>query len=181
MRKTVLVFVGCLILMTGPAWAGGAFSLFGTYGETNDFNSSFGFGARVSFGGERLMGDFTATWFPSSNGVVAKNGSVNISDSLQVIPLDIGARWMFSPGSEFRPYVGAGASYTLVNLGQGTADDEWGYYGMAGFAIFLFDGNGGFYLEGIYRNTAVTLNYGSSSFDEDLGGFALSAGFMWTF
>jgi len=181
MRKTVLVLVGCLVMVTGPAWAGGAFSLFGTYGQTNQWNNSFGAGARVSFGGERFMGDLTATWFPSNNGVVAKSGNEKIYDNLQIIPLDIGVRWMFSPGSELRPYVGAGASYTLVSLSQGEADDEWGYYGMAGLGIFLFDGEGGFYLEALYRKTAATLDYGASSFDVDLGGFAGSVGFMWTF
>ena len=181
MRKTVLVLVGCLVLVTGPAWAGGAFSLFGTYGQTNEWNRSFGAGARVSFGGERLMGDFTATWFPSSNGTVAKNGSQNIYDTLQIIPLDIGLRYMFSPGSELRPYIGAGASYTLINLSSGSADDEWGYYGVAGFGIFMFDGGGGFYVELLYRKTEATLYYGGNSVDADLGGVAGTVGFTWTF
>ncbi len=181
MRKSVLVLVGCLVLVTGPAWAGGAFSLFGTYGQTNNWNNSFGAGARISFGGEQIMGDFTATWFPNNNGVVTTDGSMNIYDSLQIIPFDIGLRWMFSPGSELRPYIGAGATYTLIKLSSGSADDEWGYYGMAGLSIFLSDGNAGFYVEALYRQTAATFSYGSDSFDEDLGGLAGSVGFMWTF
>ena len=181
MRKTVLVLVGCLVLMTGPAWAGGAFSLFGTYGQINEYNGSLGAGARLSFGGERLMADVTATWFPSHNGVVAKNGSVEVFDSLQILPLEIGARWMFSPGSELRPYVGAGASYMLVNLSQGDADDEWGYYLMGGFGIFMWDEAGCFYFEALYRKADATLQYGSTSYDRSLGGFAGSIGFMWNF
>ena len=73
MRKIVLA-VGCMCLLTAPAWAGGGFSLFGTYGQVNDSVSSGGFGGRVSFGGQRLVVDLTATWFPASNGAIVKNG-----------------------------------------------------------------------------------------------------------
>ena len=122
MRKTVLVLVGCLVFVAGPAFGGVGFGLFGTYGETNQYNRSFGAGLRVSFGGERLMGDFTATWFPSRNGVVVKEGSFQINDSLQILPLELGLRWMFSPDSSLRPYLGIGGTYMLINLGTGNAD-----------------------------------------------------------
>jgi hypothetical protein len=181
MRKTVFVLVGCLVLVTGPAWADGAFSLFGTYGQINDYTSSFGAGARFSIGGERLMGDLTATWFPSHNGVVARDGGMDVYDSLQVIPLELGIRWMFSPGSELRPYVGAGASFMLVSLSSGDADDEWGWYAMGGFAVFLWDDAGGFYLEAVYREADATLQYGSIAYEKSLGGLAGTAGFMWRF
>ena len=65
MRKAVLVLVGCLVLCAAPAWAGGEFSLFGTYGEVTESNRSFGFGARISAGGESVMVDLTGTWFPA--------------------------------------------------------------------------------------------------------------------
>jgi len=179
MRKTVLVLVGCLVLMTAPAWAGD-FSLFGTYGQTNEWNNSFGIGARVSLGGERLMVDLTATWFPSKNGVVVKEYGNQIFDSLQAIPLDIGLRWVFSRGAEVRPYIGAGASYTLISLGSGSVDDEWGWYGIAGLNINAWEG-GGFYLEALYRKTEATLVYGGQSFKEDLGGVAGSIGVTFNF
>jgi len=178
MRKTVLVLVGCLILMTGPAWAGG-FSLFGTYGQTNQWNRSFGAGARVSLGGEKFMVDLTATWFPAKNGIVVKDGG-EIYDSLQIIPLDIGIRYVFSPGAEVRPYIGVGGSYTLVSLGSGSADDEWGYYGVAGLNFFGWDG-GGFFAEVLYRKTAAELQYGGNTWEEDLGGLAGSIGVVFNF
>src|SRR5512136_2537094 len=104
MRKSTLVLVGCLVLLAAPAWAGGAFSLFGTYGEVTESNRALGAGARLSLGGEWVLVDLTGTWFP---GVSA--GAFD--DDLQVEPLDLGLRLVFSPDSELRPYFGAGVTY----------------------------------------------------------------------
>ena len=179
MRRTVVVLVGCLLLMSAPAWAGG-FSLFGTYGQTNEWNRSFGAGLRVSVGGERLVVDFTGTWFPAKNGVVVRESGVEIFDSLQLIPLEIGLRWVFSRGSSVRPYLGAGGGYHLISLGSGSVDDEWGYYGIAGLNFYGWEG-GGFFVEAIYRKVEAKLEYGGAVYEEDLGGLGGTFGVTFKF
>lgn len=171
MRKIVLA-VGCMCLLTAPAWAGGGFSLFGTYGQVNDSVSSGGFGGRVSFGGQRLVVDLTATWFPASNGVIVKNGSFQIHDSIQIYPIELGLRYLFAPGGEFRPYVGGGASWILTDVQTGSMDDDLGFYILAG--MVWGDGRGvdGF-VEGLYRRAQTEVDYGAEGrWGVDLGGFA---------
>ena len=180
MRKTVLVLVGCLVLTAAPAWAGGAFSLFGTYGQINDYNSTFGGGARLTLGGESFVVDLTGTWYPSVNGTAVKTGDGAIFGQIQLIPFDLGLRWIFAPGSELRPYVGAGASYALVDFSGGDSDDEFGYYLLAGFHIFGW-GNGGMYVEGMYRWLDGHFYVGGVEYEERVGGFAGTFGVSFTF
>ena len=177
MRKTVLVLVGCLVLAAAPAWAGGAFSLFGTYGQVNSDNNTYGAGARVSLGGESFLVDLTATWYPSVNGMVVREGSSAVFDSIQFIPIDLGVRYLFGSGSELRPYIGAGGSYGLVQLGSGEADDEFGYYGVAGFQLGSRPG-GGLFFEVIYRWIETDVAAGGAVYESQrFGGLAGSVGF----
>jgi hypothetical protein len=174
MRKSVLVLVGCLVLFAAPAWAGGAFSLFGTYGEVTGSNSSFGFGSRISVGGESVMVDLTGTWFPSRSAGA-------FDDELQVIPFDLGLRLLFAPGRETRPYVGAGVTYMMVDLSDREVDDPTGYYLLAGLNLEAGE-KFGFFLEAIYRNADATVDEGGpSEFEETIGGIAGSFGVFWSF
>lgn len=174
MRKSVLVLVGCLALCAAPAWADGAFSLFGTYGEVTEANRSFGFGARVSVGGESVMVDLTGTWFPARS-------AGEFDDDLQVIPFDLGLRLVLAPGSEARAYVGAGVSYMLINLSDREVDDPTGYYLLAGLNIDAGKATG-FFFEAIYREADATIDEGNpSEFDATMGGLAGSLGVYWKF
>lgn len=180
MRKSVLVLVGCLLLSAAPTWAGGAFHLFGTYGEVTQVDRSFGFGARGSIGGDRLVVDLTATWFPSRTGTVVDKNGIVTQDKVQIIPFDLGLRFVFAPGSELRPYIGAGVSYVLINLSEGSADNETGYYALAGL-IFQTGAASGFFAEAIYRNAEATVSYAGVDYDRNFGGVAGSLGIFWTF
>jgi len=174
MRKAVLVLVGCLVLCAAPAWAGGEFSLFGTYGELTESNRSFGFGARISAGGESVMVDLTGTWFPARSAGA-------FDDDLQVIPLELGLRLLFAPGSELRPYVGAGVSYMLINLSDREIDDPTGFYLLAGLSL-KGGKSTGFFLEAIYREADATVDEGNpSEFEATIGGLAGSLGVFWKF
>ena len=180
MRKIVLA-VGCICLLAAPAWAGGGFSLFGTYGQVNDYTSSGGLGARVSFGGQTLLVDLTATWFPERSSVVVKNGGFQINDSLQIYPVELGLRYLFAPGEEFRPYVGGGVSWILTDVQNGSMDDELGYYILAG--MVWGDGRGveGF-VEGLYRRAQTDVDYGAEGrWSVDLAGFAAVGGIVIVF
>ena len=174
MRKSLLVLVGCLVLSAAPAWALGAFSLFGTYAEVTEDNRALGAGARFSLGSQRVMVDLTATWFP---GVSAGD----FDEDLQVVPFDLGLRLVLAPGSALRPYVGAGVTYMAINLSERDVDDPTGFYALAGLNIKAGDRKGVF-LEAIYREADATVtDFDGSEFDEDFGGIAGSVGFYWVF
>jgi hypothetical protein len=174
MRKALLVLIGCLVLCAAPAWAGGEFSLFGTYGEVTEANRSFGFGARVSVGGESVMVDLAGTWFPARS-------AGDFDEDLQVIPFDLGLRLLFAPGSDVRPYVGAGATYMAINLSDREVDDPTGYYLLAGFS-FKAGKTTAVFCELIYREADATVDEGSpSEFEATVGGVAGSIGFYWKF
>jgi hypothetical protein len=180
MRKIVLA-VGCMCLLAAPAWAGGGFSLFGAYGQVNDYTSSGALGARVSFGGQKLLVDLTATWFPERTSTIVKSGSLIISDSIQIYPVELGLRYVFAPGAEFRPYVGGGASWILTDVQRGSMDDELGFYLLAG--MVWGDGRGveGF-VEGLFRRAQTDVDYGASGrWSVDLGGFGAVAGIVIVF
>ncbi len=179
MRKTVLVLVGCLALMAAPAWAGGAFSLFGTYGQVNDNNNSYGAGARLTLGGESFVVDLTGTWYPKVNGIVVDDPGVTIFDGIQMIPFDLGIRYVFAKGSGLRPYIGAGGSYALINVSGADVDDEFGYYGLAG--LHYGTGGGGLFVEVQYRWLDSEISSGGVTYEESIGGLAGTVGVSFNF
>jgi hypothetical protein len=180
MRRTVLV-VACLTLLAAPAWAGGGFHLFGTYGEINDWSNTAGFGARLSVGGERWIFDLTATWFPERSTKIGEADGWSGYDDLQILPIEAGVRYVFAPKSHWRPYLGAGVSYFVLDLNQGRVDDEVGYYGMLGL---LWHGDRGFGLYGevLYRQADVTYTLDEGlDIKDKVGGFAGSFGVVFVF
>ena len=56
MRKAFLVLGICILAV--PAWAGGGYSLFGTWSEINEDASAPGAGMRVSIGGKHRVLEF---------------------------------------------------------------------------------------------------------------------------
>jgi hypothetical protein len=180
MRRIVLV-LGLCTLLAGSAWAGGGLHLFGTYGELNEFEKSGGAGGRISVGGEKLVVDLTMTWFPERSGGVVDSGGATIFDELQIVPIEVGLRYVFAPGKELRPYLGAGVSWFVVDLNTGSVDDEAGYYGLAG--LVWGDGVGlDLFGEVIYREATVTADYGfAGDFDIDVGGLAAAVGVLIVF
>jgi hypothetical protein len=180
MRRTVLV-VACLTLLASPAWAGGGFHLFGTYGQINEWNETIGFGARVSVGGEKVIFDLTGTWYQERSTKIGSAGGSDRFDDLQIAPIELGVRYVFSPGRDWRPYIGGGLSLVVTDLEEGRVDDEAGYYGMFGV---LWHGGGAFGLYGelVYRQAEVTYELEDGArFDEDVGGVAGNFGIMFVF
>jgi hypothetical protein len=178
MRRIVLVFVGCCLL-AGPAWAGGGFSLFGAYSEITDSGRSIGAGARLSLGGESVLFDLTATAFfqDVNTGHLGLPGTSDVS----IAPIEIGGRYLFGRGRDFRPYLGLGASYLLVDVSGGDADDEFGAYGLVGL-VFGANGKVQLYGEMVYRYSEITVDYGAYGKSEvEICGFGIAAGFNFTF
>jgi hypothetical protein len=177
MRKIVLA-LGIVCLLAAPAWAEGEFSLFGAYERVTSNDSSIGGGGRLSLNLRIVSFDLTATWLPQKGNVDVLGGAV---DKIQTTPVDLGVRVRFSPGSEFRPYVGGGISYFFNALEFGEVDDEVGFYLSLGF-IGLADRPVRWYAEAIYRMAEIEADFGvQGKVKEDIGGFGVTAGLAFSF
>jgi hypothetical protein len=180
MRRILLV-LGIGLLLVGPAWAEGQFTLFGTYGEMTEKARGIGAGARLGWAWKSVALDLTGTWLPQKSTDVITEGGAQVTDDLRITPLELGVRFMLSPGPEFRPFVSAGLSYFLVDAGGGSTDDEAGYYVSAGF-LYGPGQRSKILGEVIYRDATTTVDYPDHGGREiDIGGFAVSAGIMFVF
>lgn len=179
MRKTLLVLGICCVL-AAPAWAGGGFSLFGSYSEVSSEGQALGFGGRVTIGGLGWVGDLSWTWYPTENGILTIDG---IRDNIQITPLDMGFRYIFKNQGSFKPYLGAGATFFWVNLDRIDADNAWGGYAVAGFNLGRHRTK--FFAEVLYRFAESNVAYRHPSEPVwgkmDVGGFAVNAGLNWGF
>ena len=179
MRKALLVLTICIL--AAPAWAGGGYSLFGSYGAVDNNEFALGAGMRLSLGGERWMGDLTWTWYQNVNGVDTVAG---FEDTIQVIPTELGIRFLMNPRGSVIPYLGGGLTFFYVNLNDGNADNPVGAYGV--FGINFSGTKTKFFVEAVYRyaQSDVTYRYAGDEQWEgtmDVGGFAVNAGIVWTF
>ena len=178
MRKALLVLGICVL--AAPAWAGGGYSLFGTYGSVDNHEFALGIGARVTVGGDNIVGDFTATWYQKVSGVGTIDGR---DDSMQLIPVEAGIRFILNPKGSVIPYLGGGLSFFYVNLNDGNASNPVGAYAI--FGINFGGKRTKFMAEALYRYGKADVSY-SGSGDQveasmDVGGFAANVGIMWTF
>lgn len=179
MRKALLVLAICILAV--PAWAGGGYSLFGTWSEINEDGSALGAGMRLTVGGNNWVGDLSWTWLENQDDVATIAG---FTDKLQVMPTDLGVRYLFNTQGSFKPYIGAGATFFYVNANDGNADNAWGGYAMLGFNLGKSQTR--FFAEAIYRYGSTDISYQQSSIDVisgsmDVGGFGVNAGVMWAF
>ena len=180
MRRIFLV-LGCCCLLASPAWAGGGFSIFGSYSEITENDRGIGAGGRLSLGGESLVFDLTATWLPQASTTIIREGGAPVSDDIGITPLEIGGRYIFSAGNDFRLYLGVGVSYFLVDLTGGQTENEFGFYGLAGF---VFGANAKVQLFGelLYRQAEVQVSYGDEGVaDVTIGGAGVNFGVTFRF
>ena len=179
MRKALLVLGICILAV--PAWAGGGYSLFGAWTEINEDASAPGAGMRLSVGGQNWVGDLTWTWLQQQDGVSTIAG---FEDSLQVIPTDLGVRYLFNTQGSFKPYIGAGGTFFYVNLNDGSVDNTFGGYAMLGFS--LGQSRTKFFAEAIYRYGKSDVTYyltpvSTVTGSMDVGGFGVNVGVAWGF
>jgi hypothetical protein len=183
MRKSALL-LGCFLMLVGPVWASGGFQLFGTYGEITDHDASVGAGARVTLGFKVVMFDLTGTWLPQQSTSLITDQGAPMTDDLRITPIELGLRLVLAPGADVRPYFGAGASYFMVDLETGVADDEVGYYASAGL---IWSGSTRvsdmkFFGEVLYRDATATVSYPEQgAVETPIGGFAVSLGVQFGF
>jgi len=179
MRKALLA-LGICILAT-PAFAGGGYSLFGSYGSVDNHEFAVGAGMRLTLGGEHWMGDLTWTWYQDVTGVGTIAG---FDDNMQVIPTELGIRFLMNPKGNIIPYLGAGLSFFYVNLNDGNINNPVGGYAM--FGINFGANRSKFFVEALYRYAQADVSYRNGGAEPwtgtmDIGGFAINAGIAWTF
>jgi hypothetical protein len=179
MRKALLVLGICIL--AAPAWAGGGYSLFGSWGAVDNNEFALGAGVRLTLGGERWVGDLTWTWYQEVTGVDTIAG---FDDNIQVIPTELGIRFLMNPRGSVIPYLGGGLSFFYVNLNDGSASNPVGVYGV--FGINFGGRKAKFFAEGVYRyaKSDITYTYAGDqrwTGEMDVGGFAVNAGVTWTF
>jgi hypothetical protein len=179
MRKAVLVLGICIL--AAPAFAGGGYSLFGSYGSVDNHEFAVGAGARLTLGGDRWVGDLTWTWYQEVSGVGTVAG---FDDNVQVIPTELGIRLLMNPRGKVIPYLGGGLSFFYVNLNDGSASSPVGGYAM--FGINFGAKQAKFFAEALYRYGQSDVSYKQAGDQRvtgtmDVGGFAANVGIAWTF
>ena len=170
--KRTAIALAAFALLVVPAHAG-SFGLYGWYWDSNDADSSKGYGARAGFSFlKHLELDFHGTYYPSFTTDV--NGQMV---DVKAKPVDGGLRVNLLPGGPVNPYVGAGVSYFFLDTDQGEIDNKTGIYGQAGLEL---GGEGShFFVEALWRKIDTTITLASFDRDTKLDGLAANAGFSW--
>ena len=196
-RKLILPVLTLAVWSATPLRAA-EFSLMGSYWNTDvagdaagggvslglPVNDSFAFELK-GFYFEELNDDPFAAIFDSDDTVFQDRG-------IQVIPLDAGVRFTFASGSTFRPFIGGGASYFLLDSDFGEIADELGWYASLGAT--MGDGDGAdFFFEGVWRKATAEVRVDPEDLDDiddinaedrvgfDLDGFGVNVGVRWNF
>ena len=200
MKKALGVLLMVLICSTPAAMASG-FELFGSYWDTSDVDETFGggIGFGIPFGETGLGLHLAATYYQELTDEPLDNlfddeddEDFFAEDSLEVLPVDVGLRYEFAPRGSVSPWVGAGASYFLIDSTRDgiDVDDETGFHVSLGSRFGASDGTN-FFAEAVYRSTEATLvrreQPGNDDIDLedgvaiDLDGIAINAGVVWRF
>ena len=196
-RFRLLAALTLAALFATPGFAGD-FSLVGSYWDTDaagdtagggfilglPFNPYVAFELRATYF-EELTDDPLAAAFDSDDPVFQERG-------IQVLPVEAGLRFTFVPDGGFRPYIGGGGSYFLLDSDFGNISDELGYYAALGAT--MGDGAGAeFFLEGTWRKATAEVELDPEDLEDiddievddhadlDLDGLGVNLGVRWTF
>lgn len=200
MKKALGVLLLILVCASPAAMASG-FSVFGSYWDTSDVEETFGggIGLGIPFGETGLGLHARATYYQELTDEPLDNlfdedddEDFFAEDSLEVLPVDVGLTYEFAPRGAFSPWVGAGASYFLIDTTREgvDVDDETGFHVSLGSRFGASEGTN-FFAEAIYRSTEATLIRRERPGDDDidledevaidLDGIAINAGIVWRF
>ena len=104
MRKALLVLAICSL--AAPAFAGGGYSLFGSYGAVDNHEWALGAGMRLTVGGEHWVGDLTWTCCHTYN-VESFSLGKHLEEKSQVPKLQIETDYSESDGEQIRTRIEA--------------------------------------------------------------------------
>jgi hypothetical protein len=174
------------------------FSIHGSYWETDVAGDAGGGGFVLGLPFNEHIGvDLRATYFeeltddPLGN-AFDSDAEVFQDQGIQAMPLEAGLRFTFATGSSFRPYIGGGGSYFLLDSDFGEISDELGYYAVAGATVGDDEG-AQFYFEGTWRKATAEVELDPEDIEDipdieidehadlDLDGLGVNVGVRWTF
>lgn len=191
LKKYLPLLAGAAVtaaLAAGPARATDL-GLYGTYWDTDALNSTAGGGIKLGFGEGLVRFEVRASHFPdlSENlNELVDNGTGRFK--VRATVPEAGVTFNFAPESRFQPYVGAGASYYVLDTNRFEINDEVGWYGLVGFHVGGAEGGPAFFAEGVYHKVDATIENDSASdpdfngkVDFDLSGPAVNAGVLFRF
>ncbi|HEV7667420.1 MAG TPA: hypothetical protein VGS22_02770 [Thermoanaerobaculia bacterium] len=186
--KQLLPILALAGLLASPALATD-FGLYGTYWDTDALNSTAGGGAKLGFGEGLVRFEVRASHFPDLSENVNElidNGTGRFK--VRATVPEAGITFNFAPEQRFQPYLGAGASYYILDTNQFEVDDEIGWYGLVGFHVGRPEGGPAFFAEGMYRKVDATIVNDDATdpdvngkVDFDLSGPAVNAGVLFRF
>lgn len=192
LRRTaisVLALSALLLLLHAPAASAQDLSVFGSYWETDDLESTGGGGVKLGFGDGLLGMELRATYYPdlteSFETLLDEEGLGDRELEIEAIPVDLGIT--LGTGNV---YASGGVTWFLLDSNVLEVDDEVGLYVGGGFE--LGRGNFGFFAEALYRQVEGTVNgeledVGSpgdledlivDDVELDLGGLVVNAGMV---
>lgn len=197
-HRSLKSFAIALAVWSASPLCAGDFSLTGSYWNTDVAGDAAGAGIALGLPvNETFAFELRGFYFEELNdrpfeAIFDSDETVFQDRGIQVIPLEAGVRFSFAPGSTFRPFVGGGASYFLLDSDFGEIADELGWYATAGATIG--DGEGAdFYFEGTWRKARAEVRVDPEDLDDiddinaedrvsfDLDGFGLNLGVRWNF
>lgn len=183
MKKFLILTITILALGSAARASATDLGLHGAYWNTEQGDRTFGFGAKLRFSFFELRG----TYFDD---VTADIEPESADFEIKAYPLEAGIVLQFLKNSMFRPYVGGGAGYYLLDTNLGDIDDEIGFYLVGGADIGAPDSRVAFSLEAIYRNIEGTVrgelfdpdfDIEEDEIDLDLTGIGANAGVVFRF
>jgi hypothetical protein len=193
----VLAVVALFGVFSTPAEA--QFKIYGSYWNTSDVDETFGggLGFGIPFGESGLSLDLAGTYYQELDDDPVDNlfdddEGVFQEEGLEIIPFDVGIHYNFAQNGTFSPWIGAGATYFLIDTTRNgiEVDDETGFHVSVGSRFGQRDGVN-FFAEAIYRSTEATLRRSEDDFPDpsdavdevaiDLDGIAVNAGLLWSF
>jgi hypothetical protein len=193
MRRILSSLVVALVCAS-PAMAVD-FKIFGSYWNTNDLSDTAGGGVGLGFplGESPFSIGVSGTYYrqlsdrPLHN-LVSDNTNQNFfsRNSIRVTPVDAQLQFRFPGNGYVEPWIGAGATYFVLNSSRSGLDfsNETGWNAGAGLRIGQRQG-ANFFADAIYRNTKATVRHSGDSVslvDREslsLDGFGVNAGFLW--
>lgn len=194
MKKVLATTTFILLCATAPA-AAANFQLYGSWYDTSDVEDTFGGGLAfgVPLGATPLQLTLRGTYYqeltdqPLDN-LFDDDEPFFEDESLEVIPIEATLQYNFAEGAMFSPWIGAGASYFLLDSTRGgiDVDDETGWHVSVGSRMGQREGVN-FFVEGLYRSTEATVrredDIDNIDLDEevdiDLDGISVNAGLLW--
>jgi outer membrane protein W len=196
-RSLGLVFAAAA-LSSAASLSAADFAIHGSYWDTDAAGDTAGGGLSLGLPLNDVIGvDLRATYYEELSDDPFENAfdsddPVFQDRGIQVLPLEAGLRFTFSPDSTFRPYIGAGGSYFMLDSDFGEISDELGYYAVAGATIGDDEG-AQFYFEGLWRKATAEVELDPEDLEDvddievddhadlDLDGLGVNVGVRWTF